>query len=261
VHPDADQEVIEAAYRQLMKKHHPDVAGADPAHVAESHRRATEINRAFAVLRNPAERRRYDIVRQMVGTRRPHTGYQAAQQRPAPGATPVPPPPPPNAARAAPPPEEAIIEVPVEPGTLPAPLSWLATAYYLLPGRYEWERGNGRELLGTVLLPVIGTAAYALATGRLAPLIGHSLAATLVVWVLIGVLALPLLQSLPRVAIACGPGLVLLTGALNANLAQAHVPLWLAWAASALVALLVAARTYVFGFLPTLALCWLVSRI
>src|SRR5207237_933210 len=63
VHPGADREVVEAAYRQLMKKYHPDVAGADAQDIAEHHRRAKAINQAYAVLRDPAQRRSYDAQR------------------------------------------------------------------------------------------------------------------------------------------------------------------------------------------------------
>ncbi|MEA3018112.1 MAG: hypothetical protein QOI38_2834 [Sphingomonadales bacterium] len=52
VTPDAQPAVIEAAYRALMKQHHPDHAGA-----AE---RAAEINAAYAVLRDPQRRAAYD---------------------------------------------------------------------------------------------------------------------------------------------------------------------------------------------------------
>jgi DnaJ-class molecular chaperone len=41
VHPDADREVIEAAYRQLMRKYHPDIAGGDTVRAAALHKRAT----------------------------------------------------------------------------------------------------------------------------------------------------------------------------------------------------------------------------
>src|SRR6516225_8022227 len=56
----ADQEVIEAAYRQLMKKHHPDLAGDDPQRIAEHLARARALNEAYAALRDPEQRRRYD---------------------------------------------------------------------------------------------------------------------------------------------------------------------------------------------------------
>ncbi|MEO5973364.1 MAG: J domain-containing protein [Sphingomicrobium sp.] len=43
--PGADQKAIDAAYKKLIKRHHPDVEGGDPA-------RASEINRAYFELRN-----------------------------------------------------------------------------------------------------------------------------------------------------------------------------------------------------------------
>jgi curved DNA-binding protein CbpA len=51
----AEPVVIEAAYKALMKRHHPDQA-PDPAAAS----RAAEINEAFAVLKNPARRSEYD---------------------------------------------------------------------------------------------------------------------------------------------------------------------------------------------------------
>jgi len=57
VAPDADPIVIEAAYRALMKKYHPDrLSGDQPA----GDDRATELNQAFRILRNPELRARYD---------------------------------------------------------------------------------------------------------------------------------------------------------------------------------------------------------
>jgi curved DNA-binding protein CbpA len=53
----SEPEVIEAAYRALMKKYHPDLWRGDPA-VAET--RAKEINEAFATLRDATRRRAYD---------------------------------------------------------------------------------------------------------------------------------------------------------------------------------------------------------
>lgn len=52
VTPDAQPAVVEAAYRALMKQHHPDHAGAA--------QRAAEINAAYAVLRDPQRRAAYD---------------------------------------------------------------------------------------------------------------------------------------------------------------------------------------------------------
>jgi hypothetical protein len=51
---DADPEVIDAAYRALMKKYHPDRCGG------LSEERAKDINRAYAVLRDRAKRASYD---------------------------------------------------------------------------------------------------------------------------------------------------------------------------------------------------------
>lgn len=57
VSPDADPVVIEAAFRALMKKYHPDrLSGEQPA----GEDRATELNNAFRILRDPEQRARYD---------------------------------------------------------------------------------------------------------------------------------------------------------------------------------------------------------
>ena len=56
VTPEAEPVVIEAAYRALMKKYHPDQAPAEASAAAS----AAEINRAFAVLRDPQRRADYD---------------------------------------------------------------------------------------------------------------------------------------------------------------------------------------------------------
>ncbi len=55
VHPLAEPEVIEAAYRRLSRKYHPDVSGQ-----ADAGRRMREMNEAFEVLSDPARRRAYD---------------------------------------------------------------------------------------------------------------------------------------------------------------------------------------------------------
>jgi preprotein translocase subunit Sec63 len=55
VHPRAEPEVIEAAYRRLSRKYHPDVSGQ-----ADAGRRMRELNEAFEVLSDPARRRAYD---------------------------------------------------------------------------------------------------------------------------------------------------------------------------------------------------------
>jgi curved DNA-binding protein CbpA len=62
VAPDAEPVVIEAAYRALMKKYHPDQAA--PAEEGAAARpvspTAADINNAFAVLRDPQRRSDYD---------------------------------------------------------------------------------------------------------------------------------------------------------------------------------------------------------
>ncbi len=54
VHCDADPEVVEATYRRLSKKYHPDVNSGDDAT-----RRMQEINVAYDVLRDPEKRQVY----------------------------------------------------------------------------------------------------------------------------------------------------------------------------------------------------------
>jgi curved DNA-binding protein CbpA len=56
VAPDADHEVIKAAFRALAKKYHPDTA-ADPV---AANARFREINEAHSVLSNPEARAEYD---------------------------------------------------------------------------------------------------------------------------------------------------------------------------------------------------------
>jgi curved DNA-binding protein CbpA len=55
VDPEADQEVIQAAFRRLAQKWHPDVAGGP-----EAADRMTAINRAWEMLRDPVRRANYD---------------------------------------------------------------------------------------------------------------------------------------------------------------------------------------------------------
>ena len=57
VAPDADPAVIEAAYKALIKKYHPDMLAGAPG---GDLRRAADINEAFQVLRDPDRRARYD---------------------------------------------------------------------------------------------------------------------------------------------------------------------------------------------------------
>ena len=57
VAPDADPAVVEAAYKALMKKYHPDVRSDDPE---SSRQLAAEINEAFHILKDPGKRAEYD---------------------------------------------------------------------------------------------------------------------------------------------------------------------------------------------------------
>lgn len=56
VDPSADSIVIQAAYRALARRYHPDGDAPDPARMAE-------VNRAYQRLRDPESRRRYDAQR------------------------------------------------------------------------------------------------------------------------------------------------------------------------------------------------------
>lgn len=58
LNPSADDVVIRAAWKALLRKHHPDTNLGDPSGV-----RAREINEAFAVLGKPDSRARYDRLR------------------------------------------------------------------------------------------------------------------------------------------------------------------------------------------------------
>jgi len=100
VDPEADQEVIQAAFRRLAQKWHPDVATGP-----EAAARMTAINRAWELLRDPDRRARYDRarderVRAASSTAAPGPGAPASPPlRPDPGLHR-----PPGAAVAAPPP-------------------------------------------------------------------------------------------------------------------------------------------------------------
>ncbi len=268
VHPLAEQAVIDAAYRRLMFIYHPDRPAGDAD-------RAAQINVAYEELGDPVRRARYhprwlsrygnrsSAPGYIPGNPRtayagaPGTAYAGASRRSPTGA--------PAAAAAAPDEPDgtlrATVIVPPTRAALPGPLAFFGAAYYLLPGPYEWEEGSRRELLTVAMLPVAGLAAFALLTGRLDPWIGHSLNATLLAWGLLVLLFLPMLTSLPRVAMAGGPTLVLLTGAATPVLQQAHLPMWFAWGMASLFSVALAARLFVFGVLPTVAACWLIAQV
>ena len=262
VHPDADDEVIAAAYRQLMKKYHPDLAGDDPSRAAEHATRAKAINEAFSVLRDRERRRHYDSARIFFGTYQPRT---APQTPPAPPREPASPPPQPTedarshrSESASPNPSSPAADL-LEQPSASRPLGLVAAVYYLLPGAYEWEQGQTKELITVVLLPVVITFGFALLTGRLDTWIGTTFLARLAGAAVLLLLSIPLLSSLPRVALAAGPTAFLLTGLAAPALRTAHLPLWLALLFAALVSLAFSARLYIFSVLPALAVCYALS--
>jgi curved DNA-binding protein CbpA len=73
VDPEAEDEVIQAAYRRLAQKYHPDVAGPDGA------TRMTSINAAWELLRDPARRAAHDRARS-VAEGAPSSSAQAPPQ-------------------------------------------------------------------------------------------------------------------------------------------------------------------------------------
>ncbi|PKQ15434.1 MAG: hypothetical protein CVT67_09440 [Actinobacteria bacterium HGW-Actinobacteria-7] len=56
---DAEPEVVERAFKALSRKYHPDLNGVGDRE--QSTRRMQAINEAYAVLRDPARRRAYDL--------------------------------------------------------------------------------------------------------------------------------------------------------------------------------------------------------
>ena len=60
VHPEAEQEIIEAAYRRLMRKYHPDVLESTQREEPEVKRRVQEINEAYEIIGNVQKRAEYD---------------------------------------------------------------------------------------------------------------------------------------------------------------------------------------------------------
>lgn len=71
VHPGAEREVIDAAYRRLAAKYHPDVN-----HASNAAERMKQINAAYEVLSDPVKRAAYDAFRGV--TPSPDTSPQAS---------------------------------------------------------------------------------------------------------------------------------------------------------------------------------------
>lgn len=63
VHPKAEKEVIDAAYRRLASKYHPDVSK-----VSDAAERMKQINAAYEVLSDPDRRAAYDAARGMAAS-------------------------------------------------------------------------------------------------------------------------------------------------------------------------------------------------
>jgi curved DNA-binding protein CbpA len=99
--PDADPVVIEAAYKALMKRYHPDIH-ADGAAAGEQ--KAAELNLAYGILRDPERRAAYDSEeRDRQERHRAELARALAAQggaAPGGGARPGPPPPRPEPVRA-----------------------------------------------------------------------------------------------------------------------------------------------------------------
>jgi hypothetical protein len=261
VHPDAEFEVIEAAYRQLMRKYHPDMAGADHTRADALHQRAKSINEAYAVLRDPQQRRMYDGARPVPGfvpaapPPSDSVGPDRTWTAPRPRATVVPQQP---AARV------VVVDLPTPStgwGLLEAPLAALSAAYYMLPGPYEWEENHQADLLAALILPPLGILGWALATGRLDHLLGPSPFALPLAWAALVLVALPAWKALPALIPAAAPAVVLQSGTLDGMLASAAIPHWTAWLVVSGASMVLGARRYVFAVLPTLGMCSVLSRL
>lgn len=77
--PDADVEVVKAAYRALMLKYHPDQNRDDPAALAQARR----INAAYEVLGDPARRAAHDAAQASADLGHPPPPYAPFDDGPA----------------------------------------------------------------------------------------------------------------------------------------------------------------------------------
>jgi curved DNA-binding protein CbpA len=76
VDSEAEEEVIEAAYRRLARKYHPDVASG-----SDAQERMVRINQAWEVLRDPVRRAAVDRARLRAGTQTARVAAADAQAR------------------------------------------------------------------------------------------------------------------------------------------------------------------------------------
>lgn len=63
VHPEAEAEIIEVAYRRLMRKYHPDSLAPDQRDDPQVLSRVRAINVAYDILSDPVQRAAYDVAR------------------------------------------------------------------------------------------------------------------------------------------------------------------------------------------------------
>ena len=136
----------------------------------------------------------------------------------------------------------------------------ILSLYYFLPGPYEWEPGQGKDFLATLTLPLLGVAGWSLFSGRLDWLTVRGPYIGVFAWGLLAMLALPLWSSLPRVALAGAPTVLLLTGPVEGLLQHVGVPPLLGWGAVGVLGLALSARLYLFAVLPTLVVCWTLAN-
>jgi hypothetical protein len=228
------------------------VAGGAGARADALHERAKLINQAYAVLRDRDQRWLYDRSRVSPFAGGVATAPRVERRRAATATV---------TATAAPPPPRPVMVVDEEPPTLWAPLRALASAYYLLPGPYEWEPGSDRELLAAFLILPLGLATWLLLTGRLNAVLDQIPFG--VIAACGGLLLCTLLagRDLPRIVLAAAPSVLQFSGVLDGLLGSAHLPTWVAMGSFALISVLVSARLYVFAVLPTLGVCWALSHV
>ena len=136
---------LKAAYRRLMRSHHPDLAGASGAAMSQ------RVNAAYTVLSDPAARRDYDYeIREPVPA---ETGAPAPQPAPEPAEAPAPLPPQPTATAAR-----------RHPMTIPLVLIALAaTALFALVAGWTGPSVPSGIRLGLI---VVAAAALRLISGR-----------------------------------------------------------------------------------------------